>query len=69
MKARVTKRLDIFFSLMGSVLFGATGVLIIEAWDHSFRTRTRDLAILKGSISIINGVLFLFDCIFVFKNK
>lgn len=69
MKARINKRLDIFFSLMGSALFEASGVLIIEAWEHSFRTRTRDLAILKGSISIINGVLFLFDCIFTFKDK
>lgn len=69
MKSRIPKRLDIFLSLMGSALFEATGVLIIEAWEHSFRTRTRDLAILKGSVSIITGVLFLFDCIFTFKNK
>lgn len=69
MNARINKRLDIFFSLMGCALFEASGVLIIEAWEPSFRTRTRDLAILKGSVSIINGALFLFDCIFTFKDK
>lgn len=69
MKASIKKRLDIIYSLFGGALFIASGVLIIEAWEHSFRTRTRDLAILKGSISIINGVVCLFDCVFTFKDK
>lgn len=69
MKATFNKRQDIFFSFIGSGLFVVSGVLIIEAWQHSFRTRTRDLAILKGAVSIINGVLFFFDCVFTFKEK
>lgn len=69
MRAPINKRLDIFISLMGSCCFIASGVLIIEAWEHSFRTRTRDLAILKGALAIINGIMFLFDCIFTFKEK
>lgn len=69
MKTQFNKRLDIFFSLIGCGMFTSSGVMIIEAWQHSFRTQTRDLAILKGSVAIINGVLFLLDSVFTFKDK
>lgn len=69
MQAPLNKRVDLFFSIIGSAMFIASGVLIIEAWEHSFRTKTRDLAITKGSVSIINGVIFLFDTIFTFRDK
>lgn len=68
LRADINKRFDIFFSLIGGALFITSGVMIIEAWEHSFRTRTRDLAILKGTISIINGVLCVLDAIFTFKG-
>ncbi|XP_055714015.1 protein snakeskin-like [Phlebotomus papatasi] len=65
----VNKRLSIFYSIIGSVMFITSGVFIIEAWEHSFRTRTRDLAITKGSVAIINGAVFLLDTIFTFRDK
>ncbi|TMW44982.1 hypothetical protein DOY81_009937 [Sarcophaga bullata] len=36
--------------------------------EHSFRTRTRDMALIKASLSIVNGVLFGFDAIFTFRD-
>ncbi|XP_017152351.1 uncharacterized protein LOC108162231 [Drosophila miranda] len=69
MRAPIHKRIDIFFSVMGCALFVASGVFIIEAWEFSFRTRTRDLALIKASLSIVNGVLFGFDAIFTFRDK
>nr|XP_029720579.1 uncharacterized protein LOC115262319 [Aedes albopictus] len=69
MKAHVHRRLNLFYSLLGCALFLTAGVFIIEAWEHAFRTRTRDLAITKGSIAIINGVIFLMDTIFTFRER
>lgn len=69
MRAPIHKRIDIFFSVLGCALFVASGVFIIEAWEFSFRTRTRDLALIKASLSIVNGVLFGFDAIFTFRDK
>ncbi|XP_017109141.2 uncharacterized protein [Drosophila bipectinata] len=69
MRAPIHKRIDIFFSVLGSTLFVASGVFIIEAWEFSFRTRTRDLALIKASLSIVNGVLFGFDAVFTFRDK
>lgn len=69
MRATIHRRIDIFFSIMGCGLFIASGVFVIEAWEHSFRTRTRDLALIKASLSIVNGVLFGFDAIFTFRDK
>lgn len=68
MKTKIHKRIDIFYSLIGCVMFITSGVFIIEEWQNAFRTRTRDAAMLKGSISIITGILFAFDCIFTFKG-
>lgn len=67
-KSKINKRIDIFYSLIGAILFLASGVFITEEWQHAFRTRTRDTALLKGALSIVNGVLFIFDCIFTFKG-
>ncbi|XP_023171976.1 uncharacterized protein LOC111600195 [Drosophila hydei] len=69
MRAPIHKRIDIFFSVLGCALFVASGIFIIEAWEFSFRTRTRDLALIKASLSIVNGVLFGFDAIFTFRDK
>jgi len=69
MKTPINKRLDIFYSVLGCIMFILSGVLIIQAWEHSFRTRTRDLAITKASVAIINGIVFLFDGIFTFREK
>uniref|UniRef100_A0A182JEN2 Uncharacterized protein n=1 Tax=Anopheles atroparvus TaxID=41427 RepID=A0A182JEN2_ANOAO len=68
-KAHLHRRLSVFYSLLGCTCFLTSGVFIIEAWKHAFRTRMRDLAITKGSIAIINGVIFLMDTIFTFRER
>lgn len=69
MKATINKRIMLFYSLLGSVLFLTSGIFIIQSWDRAFRTRTRDLAMTKGVVSIINGVIFFMDLIFTFRQK
>lgn len=69
MKATINKRIMLFYSLLGTVLFILSGVFIIQSWERAFRTRTRDLAMTKGVVSIINGVIFFMDTIFTFRQK
>jgi hypothetical protein len=59
----------LFYSLLGCALFVTSGVFIIDAWEGGYRTRTRDLAILKGAFAIMNGVVFFMDAIFRFRTK
>ncbi|XP_058448514.1 uncharacterized protein LOC131428528 [Malaya genurostris] len=69
MKAHVHRRQNLFYSLLGCGLFLTSGVFIIKAWEHAYRTRTRDLAITKGSVALINGIIFLMDTVFTFRDR
>lgn len=69
MKATLNKRILLFYSLLGTILFLTSGIFIIQSWDRSFRNRTRDLAMTKGVVSIINGIIFFMDTIFTFRQK
>lgn len=65
----LNKRLDLFLSIVGCVLFILAGVLIIEDWnDRLIKTDTRKVALAKGGLAIVNGVIFLADVIFTFRD-
>lgn len=64
----INKKIDIFFSLIGCAMFIASGVLVLQAWESGFKTERRRLAISKGSLAIVNGVLFFFDSVFTFRD-
>lgn len=65
----INKKLDVFFSLIGCAMFIASGVLILREWENSiWNTDTKKIAIAKGSLAIVNGVLFLFDAVFTFRD-
>jgi len=71
MNTPINKRIDIFFSLVGAALFIASGVLVIQHWEDSlikFQTDARKYAMAKGSLAIINGVLFFLDTILTFRD-
>lgn len=69
MKAHNHRRLAIFYNILGSTMFLTSGAFIIESWERAFRTRTRDIAIAKGIVSIINGIIFVMDTIFTFSDN
>uniref|UniRef100_A0A1B0GQI5 Uncharacterized protein n=2 Tax=Phlebotomus papatasi TaxID=29031 RepID=A0A1B0GQI5_PHLPP len=64
----IHKRHDIFYSLVGCILFIAAGALIIQEWENAFKSDRRKIALSKAGLSIINGAIFLFDIFFVFKS-
>jgi hypothetical protein len=76
MSTPINKRIDIFFSLVGCALFIASGVLILQFWNDTahakiigfFNKDDKNLGITKGSLAIVNGVLFLADVVFTFRD-
>lgn len=63
----ISKKIDLFFSLLGCAMFIASGVLILQEWESGFKNDRRRLAISKGALAVINGVLFFFDSVFTFR--
>uniref|UniRef100_A0A182J558 DUF7775 domain-containing protein n=1 Tax=Anopheles atroparvus TaxID=41427 RepID=A0A182J558_ANOAO len=64
----INKKLDMFFSLIGCAMFIASGVLILKEWENAWSNDTKKIAISKGSLAIVNGVLFLFDAVFTLRD-
>jgi hypothetical protein len=72
----INKRIDLFFSLIGSAMFIASGVLILQFWTDSvsgkvtgfFSEDKKSTGIAKGSLAIVNGILFLVDVVFTFRD-
>ncbi|CAB0037234.1 unnamed protein product [Trichogramma brassicae] len=60
----VNRRVDLFFSLVGCALFIASGSLII---DHDYARNDKNTA--KGSIAIIEGIIFFIDAILTFRGE
>ncbi|XP_050463433.1 uncharacterized protein LOC126857755 [Cataglyphis hispanica] len=66
----VNRRVDLFFSLVGCALFVATGALNIDYFDKIARKSSfRDTGLAKGSISIIEGAIFLADAFLTFRGE
>lgn len=72
----INKRLDIFYSLIGCGMFIASGILIISYWNDStigkihgaFSGDAKNLGITKGSLAIVNGIVYLVDVFFTFRD-
>ncbi|XP_076169014.1 uncharacterized protein LOC143147560 [Ptiloglossa arizonensis] len=66
----VNRRVDLFFSLIGCALFIVAGALNIDYFSNMVhRSSFRDTGLAKGSISIIEGVLFLVDAFLTFRGE
>ncbi|CAO1389785.1 unnamed protein product [Diamesa serratosioi] len=76
MSTPINKRIDLFFSLLGCAMFIASGVLILQFWNDTssakligfFDNDRKTLGITKGSIAVVNGILFFLDVIFTFRD-
>jgi hypothetical protein len=78
MNTPINKRIDLFFSLMGCALFIASGALILQHWtgdnwNAKFNqiissNDSKNMGITKGSLAIVNGILFLVDVVFTFRD-
>lgn len=57
------KRIDIFYSLIGVALFVASGAVIIDKWQHAYKSDQKDKNLAKASLAIINGAVLLVDAV------
>ncbi|XP_017763934.1 PREDICTED: uncharacterized protein LOC108553515 [Eufriesea mexicana] len=66
----IDRRLDMFFSVVGLVLFVISGALILDHFTNSvYHGSFRNTGIAKGCISLVEGVLFLLDAVFSFRGN
>ncbi|XP_053983922.1 uncharacterized protein LOC128887305 [Hylaeus anthracinus] len=65
----VNRRVDLFFALIGCALFIVAGALNIELFQNMYRSSFRDTGLAKGSISIIEGAIFLVDAFLTFRGE
>jgi hypothetical protein len=57
-------------------MFIASGVLILQYWNDTtagkvhgfFSNDNKSLGITKGSLAVINGIVFLVDVVFTFRD-
>ncbi|XP_066159024.1 uncharacterized protein [Euwallacea fornicatus] len=64
----ITKKIDIFYSLVGCAMFLAAGALNIKHFENAWKTETRDYGLAKGSMAVINGVFFLLDALITWRG-
>lgn len=68
----INKRIDIFFSLIGCALYIACGILVFQDWKDGFHDKldadAAKYAKSKAGLSIVQGVLFLIDVVFTFRE-
>ncbi|XP_011498300.1 PREDICTED: uncharacterized protein LOC105362529 [Ceratosolen solmsi marchali] len=69
MATPVNRRVDLFFSLVGCALFIAVGSMVISNHQYLANSSVRDKYMAKGSISIIEGFIFLVDAILTFRGE
>lgn len=68
MSAPITRKIDIFFCLVGCAAFVAAGALNIKQWDNRWKSETRDYGLAKASLAIINGAIFLVDSLLTWRG-
>lgn len=72
----INKRIDLFYSAVGCVLFIICGVIILQFWNDSSSGKLigfvsndrKSLGITKGSLAVINGIVFAIDAFFTCKD-
>ncbi|KMZ08881.1 uncharacterized protein LOC6619754 [Drosophila sechellia] len=66
----VEKRLNALFSLIGCLLFVASGALVIDEWHGGLlNTDRKRQAIGAGSLMIINAAVFLLDTLCICRTR
>jgi hypothetical protein len=69
MSTPINRRLDLFFSVLGVALFITVGALNIDFFERFQRSEMRNIGLAKGSISIIEGALFLCDAFLTYRGE
>lgn len=66
----VEKRLNALISLLGCILFVASGAMVIDKWHdvHDLYGDDKRNAIAAGSLMIINGAVFLLDTLSICRT-
>lgn len=69
MTSPITRRIDIFYCLVGCAAFIAAGALNIKQFENRGKSETRDYGLAKASLAIINGAIFLVDSLLTWRGE
>lgn len=66
----LSKKIDTFYCITGSILFIICGAMIIQELDSfSYKTASQRVVLAKGSLAIVNGFLFMLDVFFTYRDS
>lgn len=67
---QINKRIEILFGLFGAAMFLASGVLLIQYYNNIqlYVSEADKLALTKGILAVVNGLLFLVSSVFSFQD-
>ncbi|KAK9744988.1 hypothetical protein QE152_g7332 [Popillia japonica] len=64
----ITRRIDVYFGIIGVILFVATGAINIKFFEGYSKHEYGKYGLAKGSLAIVNGVLFLLDSLITWRG-
>ncbi|KAJ8927285.1 hypothetical protein NQ314_020288 [Rhamnusium bicolor] len=64
----ISRKIYIFYCLVGCATFVASGALNIEIMKHWGKSALRDYGLAKAILAIINGALFLVDALMEWRE-
>lgn len=68
MSSPITRKIDVYFGIAGVIVFVATGAVNIKFFEHYSKSEYGKYGLAKGSLAIINGVLFLLDSLITWRG-
>lgn len=69
MSTPISRRIDIFFCLVGCAMFVASGAFTIQYFENMRSGETRNTGLAKAAMAIINGALFLLDSLLTWRGE
>ncbi|XP_017786950.1 PREDICTED: uncharacterized protein LOC108569777 [Nicrophorus vespilloides] len=64
----ITRRIDVFYCLVGCAMFIASGALLIKAYENRWKSESRDYGLATGALAIVNGVVFMIDSLLTWRG-
>ncbi|CAH0773933.1 unnamed protein product [Bemisia tabaci] len=67
----INKKIDLFFVVVGAILFLLCGYFAIDHFSHGLRldSKSTNLGLTKGWLAVLNGVFFVIDAVFTYRGE
>ncbi|CAH0723278.1 unnamed protein product, partial [Brenthis ino] len=69
MQTPLQKRLDLFYSIVGALLFVTSGAVVIDGLYNFPTSEYKRINMAKASLSIVTGAVFLTDAVLTYLKR